>query len=171
MFYTILDDLILYQQLTIKPLKYSNYELQLYNYFYDKTHVNPSYIILIKIEKIEFIFFFVSHDTYFQAKTFLNSIRHDINSRKVMIIRFDNTLINLIFNLFPDLCIDDIKIEMDKVKGKYEILICFLRNLNIYHIAVGVRGCYIKAVNKLIEKHIIFNSCKTRITIKCLVSD
>ena len=59
MFYTILDDLILYQLLTIKPSKYSNYELKLHKYFFDKTRIDPSYIIIIKIEDDEFIFFFI----------------------------------------------------------------------------------------------------------------
>lgn len=167
MFYTILDDLILYQQLTLKPSKYSNYELKLHNYFYNKTQINPSYIILINIEGIDFIFFFVKQDRYFQAKTFLNSIRNNIKHKKVMIIRFDNILINLIFNLFPDLCIDDIEIEINKVGGKYEVSICFLRELNIYHIAVGERGSYIKAVNQLMDKHITFKNCYTPLTIKC----
>ncbi|MFX0039856.1 MAG: hypothetical protein ACFFCY_01260 [Promethearchaeota archaeon] len=167
MFYTILDDLILYQQIAIKPSKYSNYELKLHSYFYDKTQIDPSYIILIKIEQIDFIFFFIRQDKYFQATTYLNSIRHNISSKKVMIIRFDNILINLIFNLFPDLCIDDIEIEINKVKGKYEISICFLRELNIYHIAVGERGCYIKAINELMDKHIIFDNSHTPLTIKC----
>lgn len=167
MFYTMCLDLILYQELTIKPSKYSNYELKLHRYFYDKTQVDPSYIILIKIEDFDFIFFFVKQDEYFHAKTFLNSIRNNIRAKKVMIIRFDNILINLIFNLFPDLCIDDIKIETNKLEGKYEVSICFLKDLNIYHIAVGERGCYIKAVNKLIDKHVVFNNCYTPLIFKC----
>ncbi|MDX1797089.1 MAG: hypothetical protein R3255_00430 [Candidatus Lokiarchaeia archaeon] len=171
MFFTILDDFILYQQLTLKPLKYSNFELKLHNYFYYKTHVNPSYIILINIEGNDFIFFFVKQDEYFQAKTFLNSIRNNIKHKKVMIIRFDNILINLIFNLFPDLCIDDIEIEINKLKGKYEVSIYFLRELNIYHIAVGERGSYIKAVNELMEKYFTFNNCYTPLTIKCRVTN
>lgn len=171
MFYTILDDLILYQQLTIKPLKYSNYELILHNYFYNKTQIDPSYIILIKIENKDFIFFFVKQEKYFQAKTFLNSIRNHINNKKVMIIRFDNILINLIFNLFPDLCIDDIQIEINKKQGIYEVSICFLKDLNIYHIAVGERGCYIKAVNELMYKHILFNNNYTPLTIKCRATE
>ncbi|MFW9970716.1 MAG: hypothetical protein ACFFDF_11005 [Candidatus Odinarchaeota archaeon] len=167
MFITILDDLILYQQVAIKPSKYSNYEIKLHQYFYDKTRVDPSCIILIKIEDVDFIFFFVKQNKYFYTKTFLNSIRNNIKAKKVMIIRYDNILINLIFNLFPDLCIDDIKIEFNKLNGLYEVSICFLKDLNIYHIAVGERGCYIKAVNKLIEKYIIFKSCYIPMTIKC----
>jgi len=88
-----------------------------------------------------------------------------------MIIRFDNILINLIFNLFPDLCIDDIQIEINKKQGIYEVSICFLKDLNIYHIAVGERGCYIKAVNELMYKHIIFNNSYTPLTIKCRATE
>lgn len=172
MFYTILDDLILYQQLIIKPSKYSNYELKLHNYFYEKTEgIDPSYIFLIKIENTDFIFFFVRQDKYFQAKSYLNSIRNKIGDKKVLIIRVDNILINLLFNLFPDLCIDDIEIEMNNMKGKYEISLCFLKDLNTYHIAVGQRGCYIKAVNELFDKHINFLNCRIPLTIKCRVID
>ncbi|MFW9998781.1 MAG: hypothetical protein ACFE9Q_04640 [Candidatus Hodarchaeota archaeon] len=170
MFYTILDDLILYQRLTIMPCKYSNYELKLHKYFYDKTEIDPSFIIIIKIEDLDFIFFFVRQDQYFQAKTYLNSIRNNIKTRKVLIIGVDKTLIHLLFNLFPDLCIDDIKIEINNIKGEYEITICFLKDLNIYHIAVGERGSYIKAVNKLMKKYITFNDSVTPITIRCRVS-
>jgi len=170
MFYTILDDLILYQHLSIKPPKYSNYELKLHNYFYEKTQVYPLYIIIIKIENNDFIFFFVKQNNYFQAKANLNSIRNKIISRKVMIIRFDKILINLLFNLFPDLCIDDIEMEINNIKGKYEISLCFLKELNIYHIAVGERGCYIKAVNELMNKYVTFNYSKTPLTIKYRLS-
>ncbi|UCC21008.1 MAG: hypothetical protein JSV62_06930 [Promethearchaeota archaeon] len=168
MFYTILDDLILYQKLTIKPSKYSNYELILHRYFHEKTKgIDPSYIFLFNIESIDFIFFFVKQNDYFQAKTYLNSIRNKISSKKVLIIRVDNILINLLFNLFPDLSIHDIHIELNNKRGKYEISICFLKELNIYHIAVGERGCYIKAVNEFFDKHINFQNCKVPLTIKC----
>ena len=51
MFYTILDDLILYQKLCIKPSKYSNYELKLHKYFFNKTQIDPSYIPRIRPTK------------------------------------------------------------------------------------------------------------------------
>jgi len=170
MFYTILDDLILYQSLTIKPSKYTNYELSLYKYFYDKTNVEPSYIIIIKIEGDEFIFLFVKQDKYFKARTYLNSLRHRI-IKKISIIRFDNILLNFLFNLFPDVCIHDIKIEMNNKKGIYEIALCFLKDLNIYHIAVGRNGMYIKAVNELFDKHINFYNDNIPLTIKCKAVD
>jgi hypothetical protein len=170
MFYTILDDLILYQQLSIKPSRYTNYTLKLHNYFYNKTEIDPSFIINIKIESIDFLFFFVNRNKYFQAKTYLNSIRREFRSKKILIIMVDNTLINLLFNLFPDLCIDDIKLEINNIKGKYEVLICFLKDLNTYHIAVGQNGVYIKAINELFEKYINFSN-NTRLIIKCKKTD
>lgn len=166
MFYTILDDLILYQVLAIDNIKYSNYELNLYKYFYDKTKIEPSHIVIIKVEDNEFIFLFVKQDNYFEARTYLNSLRHKI-VKKISIIRFDNILLNLLFNLFPDLCIYDIGIEINNKEGKYEIIICFLKDLNIYHIAVGRNGIYIKAINELFNKHINFYKEDTSITIKC----
>jgi len=170
MFYTILDDLILYQLLTIKPSKYSNYELKLHRYFFDKTQIDPSYIIIITIENDDFIFFFVNQDKYFEARTYLKSLRHRI-IKKVSIIRFDNILLNLLFNLFPDLCIHDVRIEQNNIERKYEISICFLKDLNVYPIAVGKRGKYIKAVNELFDKHINLYKDNTPLTIKCKVID
>ena len=79
----------------------------------------------------------------------------------------DPTLINFLFNLFADLYIDDIKVERNNAREKYEISLCFLNELNTYHIAVGDRGCYIKAINELMEKHITFDDDKTPLTIKC----
>ena len=166
MFYTILEDLILYQQLAFKPSKYSNYELKLFKYFYDKTQIDLSFLIIMKIEGVDFIFLFVKHDKYFEARTYLNSLRHRI-IKKVSIIRFDNILLNLLFNLFPDLCIHDVRIEINNIKGKYEISICFLKDLNTYHIAVGRNGIYIKAVNELFDKHINFYKDNIPLTIKC----
>jgi hypothetical protein len=158
--------------LSIKPGKYSNYEIKLHNYFYNKTQIDPRYIILIKIEEIDFIFFFVRQNQYFQARSYLNSIRHNIKNKKVLIIGMDRTLIKLLFNLFPDIYIDDIKIERSNKGENYEVYICFLNKLNDYHIAVGERGCYIKAVNELMRKHITFDDVnddddRTPLTIKC----
>ena len=80
-------------------------------------------------------------------------------------------MINFVFNLFADLCIDDVKIEINHTKGKYEILIYFLKDLNTYHIAVGKRGCYIKAVNLLFNNYIDFNNSNTPLTIRCRATD
>jgi hypothetical protein len=167
MFYTILDDLILYQQLTFKPSKYSNYELKLHKYFYDKTlGIDPTYIFNINIENNDYLFFFINKENYFTARAYLRSIRTDIKNKKISIIRTDNVLIYLIFNLFPDLCIYDIKNEFNNKNGTYEISVYFLRELNTYHVAVGRNGGYIKALNVFFEKYVIFENRNTPIKIK-----
>lgn len=167
MFYTILDDLILYQLLRFIK-RYSNYEIKLHKYFFNKTQIDPFYITVITIENIDYLFFFIDKENSFKARMYTKSIRHEIKKKKVSIIRIDNILINLIFNLFPDLCIHNITIETNNLNGKYEISIYFLRELNTYHIAVGRNGGYIKAVNILFKKYINFENIDTPIKIKCL---
>jgi len=57
-FYTIIDDLYFYQMLSFVR-KYSNFELKLNNYFYNKTNgITPEFIVVIN----KFIFFFVRKD-------------------------------------------------------------------------------------------------------------
>jgi len=175
MFYTILDDLILYQLLSFCK-KYSNHELQLHSYFFSKTQIDPSYIISIRIDDTEYIFFFVEKESYPKARTYLNALRKDFrrkdyrsdqNNKKITIIKTDNVLIHLIFNLFPDLQIHDIKIEINHYLGMYEILVLLLKDLNLYHIAVGRNGGYIKAVNVLFENYIKLDNKNTPVKIKC----
>ncbi len=168
MFYTILDDLIFYQFLSFL-IKYSNYELQLHKYFYNKTQIDPAYITVIKIENLEYIFFFIKKQSYFKARTYLKSIRKDIKCKKITIIRADNILLPLIYNLFPDLYIYDINIESNDFLGLYEISVLFLKDLNSYHIAVGRKGSYIKAINVLFENYINFKKNDIPIKIKCKV--
>lgn len=175
MFYTILDDLILYQLLSFCK-KYSNYELQLHSYFFSRTQIDPSYIISIRIDDTEYLFFFIEKESYPKARTYLNALRKDFrrkdyrsdqNNKKITIIKTDNVLIHLIFNLFPDLHIHDIKIEINQYLGMYEILVLLLKDLNLYHIAVGRNGGYIKAVNVLFENYIKLDNKNTPVKIKC----
>lgn len=168
MFYTILDDLIFYQLLYFLK-RYSNFELKLHNYFYNKTNLYPTYINIIKIEELEYIFFFIKKESYFEARTYLRSIRKDLKNKKITIIRADNILLPLIYNLFPDLCIYDIEIELNDLSGIYEISVLFLKDLNSYHIAVGRKGGYIKAINALFENYINFENSDMPIKIKCKV--
>ncbi len=168
MFYSILDDLIYYQLLYFLK-RYSNFELKLHNYFYDKTNLYPTYINVIKIEELEYIFFFVKKESYFEARTYLRSIRRDLKNKKITIIRADNILLPLIYNLFPDLYIYDIEIELNDLSGFYEISVLFLKDLNSYHIAVGRGGSYIKAINALFENYINFENSDMPIKIKCKV--
>ncbi len=162
MLYTILDDLIFYQTLTFIR-KYSNFELKLYDYFYDKTKIYPKNIIVIN----QFVFYFVGNEYYFEAKAHLNSIRFKL-CRKVALIRSESTLINLVHSFFPDIYIHDIKVEFNIYSGKREISVNFL-TFEDRGIAIGRNGDYIKAVNKLLEGYIVFQNNEAPIKISCKV--
>jgi hypothetical protein len=162
MFYTIADDLILYQVFSFIK-KYSNYELKLREYFYEKTQgIYPEFIVVIK----QFIFFFVKQEHYFSTKVHLDSIRRDIINKKIIIIRIERILINMLFSFFPDLNIDTVRIEFDNVSGKREISVYFLF-FKERGIAIGRNGDYIKALNEIFEKYVLFGNKNAPIRIKC----
>ncbi|KKM61750.1 hypothetical protein LCGC14_1528580 [marine sediment metagenome] len=164
MFYTIADDLIFYQLLSFVK-RYSNFELKLREYFYNKTEgIYPELIIIID----QFIFFFIKSENYFNSKKHIYSIRRDLANKKVLIIRFEKILINLLFSFFPDVYIHDIKIDFNNNSIKKEISIYFLF-IEERGIAIGRNGAYIKAVNKLFENYIIFENKHVPLEIKCKV--
>ena len=148
------DNIFLSQKIGIKK-KYTNKELKLYQYFHKKTKFFPEYVIVLN----QFIFIFVNNDIYFEAKLYLNSIRKQLE-KKVVMIRAEDTLIKLLFSFFPDPHIHDIKIN-----GK-TITICFL-SFEERGIAIGRRGAYIKAVNEIFEKYIIYEKKALPVKLKC----
>ena len=166
MFYTIAEDLILYQLLTFVR-KFNNYELKLRNYFYSRTDgIYPEFIVVIN----QFIFFFVKKENYFDSKMHLDAMRREISQRKILIIRIERILLNLLFSFFPDLNIDTIKIESNNKSGLREISIYFLFQ-NERGIAIGRNGDYIKAVNEIFKKYVIFENRNTPLEVKCKVKE
>lgn len=162
MFYTIVDDLVLYQLLSFIK-KFSNYELKLREYFYQKTAgIYPEFIIVVN----QFIFFFVRKGNYFRSKACLDSIRRQITNKKVLIIRVEKILINLLFSFFPDLNIEDIKIEVDNNSGKREISVYFLF-FEERGIAIGRNGDYISGVNEIFKNYVVFENKNTPLEVKC----
>ncbi|HEC39468.1 hypothetical protein LCGC14_0858030 [marine sediment metagenome] len=162
MVYTIADDLIFYQFLSFVK-KYTNTDLKLFNFFYEKTNgIYPEFIVSIE----HFIFFFVKNENYFLSKTYLNSMRRQIANRKILIIRSEPVLINLIFNLFPDVYIHDIVLEEDDFSGLREISLHFL-SFRERSIAIGRKAEYIRCVNKLFKEYIIFENKSKPIEIIC----
>jgi len=162
MFYTIADDLVFYQILTFIK-KYSNNELKLYKYFHSKTEgIYPDFVVVIN----QFIFFFVRNENYFDSKTYLNSMRREIRNKKILIIRAENVLINLLFSLFPDLYIHSISLDMNDSSGQREISVCFL-SYKERGIAIGRGAEYIRSVNELFKKYVIFENNSKPIEIKC----
>ncbi len=162
MFYTISDDLVLYQILKFIK-KYTNSELKLYKYFHNKTGgIYPEFIAIIG----QFIFFFVQNEYYFDSKTYLDSMRREIRGKKILIIRAEKVLINFLFSLFPDLYIHNISLEKNDSSGKKEISIYFL-TYKERGIAVGSGADYIRSVNKLFIHHVIFENNSKPIEIRC----
>lgn len=161
MVYTILDDLIFYQLLRINN-KFTNFEIKLYKYFLKKTQMYPQNVININ----NFVFFFVNNEDYFFAKKHINGIRKEL-IKKALIIRAENTLINLLYSLFPDLYIHDIRIEWNVFSAKREISVSFL-SFKERGIAIGCNGDYIKTVNQLLERNVIFQNGEKPFKINCV---
>ena len=165
-FYTILDDLYFYQMLSFVR-KYSNSELKLCNYFHNKTKgIWPEFIVVID----KFIFFFVKKENYFISKFYLDSMRREIKTKKILIIRAENVFINLLFSFFPDLYIHDIKIEKDESSGVREISLYFL-TFKERGIAIGRKGVYIKSLNELCQKFLVLENRRLPLEIKCKTVD
>jgi len=158
------SDLLLNQVLHIKK-KYTNRELLLHHYFYQCCKVYPKNIILIS----NFVFFFVSSQDYFNAKTSLPLMRRQIQNKKILIIRDERTLLRLLYNFFPDPYVHDIRVYRNVYSGKKDTIVGFLSFVE-RGIAIGCKGEYIKAVNKLFENYIFFdNDDSFPINIKCEV--
>ncbi len=166
MFYTIADDLIFYQLVTFKK-KYSNFELKLREYFFEKTEgIYPVFVVVIR----QFIFFFVKKQHYFSSKVYLDSMRRELGDRKINILRIEKILINMLFSFFPDLNIENVKIEFNNHSRNREISIYFLF-FEERGIAIGRNGDYIRAVNEIFEKFIMFENQNTPLKIKCKFRD
>ncbi|HEY0090043.1 MAG TPA: hypothetical protein VGB37_14450, partial [Candidatus Lokiarchaeia archaeon] len=126
-----------------------------------KTKIYAENVIVIK----NFIFFFVHNEDYFEAKFALNFIRKEL-SKKIIIVGAEKSLIKLLFNLFPDLYIHDIKVECDLYSNERIVYVYFL-SFEDRGIAVGRRGDYIKAINEIFKKYVIFENAEVPIKIKC----
>jgi len=165
MLYTILEDLIFYQIISLER-KFSNYEIKLSEYFFDKFNVYPKCVIVIN----PFIFFIIDKDliTYYRVKKHLYFLRKQLG-KKIAIIREQYTLIHLLFSFFPDTFIYDINIEAPKI-SKDKLISIKLLSYEDRGIAIGRNGEYIKAVNQLLKKHIRFQNNKPNIRIECRIT-
>jgi hypothetical protein len=149
MLYTILEDLIFYQVISFER-KFSNYEIKLAEYFLEKVNIYPKCVIIIN---------------YYRVKKHLYILRRQLG-KKVAIIREQSTLIHLLFSFFPDIFIFDINIENSNI-SKDRLISIKLLSYEDRAIAIGRDGEYIKAINQLLKKHIIFQNRKSNIKIEC----
>ena len=150
---TVLDDgkLFINQRLRLKK-RYTNQEILLHRYFYQCCNVYPENIIIIK----NFVFFFVDGKDYINSRMLLSLLRSLKHNKKILIICNEKILSRLLYNFFPDAYVHDISFHRNVYSGKKEIVIGFLSFIE-RGIAIGCRGEYIKAVNELFEKHVIFD--------------
>jgi hypothetical protein len=115
------------------------------------------------------VFFFIDNANYFEAKSKLPYLRKKFQNRRVVLVREEDVLINLIFGFFPDPYIHTIKIQRNLNTGQIVINVGFL-SFEERGIAVGCNGDYIKAVNIIFENYVKFAEYQGfQVKIKCEV--
>ena len=159
---SFINDMLFYQKLKLKKV-FSNEELLLFHFFQEITTVFPQNLIIVN----EFVFFFLKNENYFYATSKLPYLRKKFRRRKIVIVREEDVLVNLIYGFFPDPYIHSIKIKRNYYNGKTEVTVGFL-SYEDRGIAVGCNGNYIKAVNEIFERYVIFiDNEGFRARIKC----
>jgi hypothetical protein len=147
---SFIDDMLFYQKLSIIK-KFSNKELLLFHFFYDSTKIFPRNIIIVK----DIVFFFLDNENYFEAKSILPYLRKKFQSRRIVLVREEGVLVNLVFGFFPDPYIHSIRIDRNNHTGQIIIIVGFL-SYEERGIAVGCNGDYIKAINRIFESYVKF---------------
>ncbi len=159
---SFINNLLFYQKLTIKKI-FSNEELLLFHFFHESTKSPPQNVIIVK----EFVFFFLKNEDYFIAKSKLPYLRKKFQHRKIAIVREEDVLVNLVYGLFPDPYIHTVRIERNIYTGKTNVMVGFL-SYEERGIAIGCNGNYIKAVNEIFKRYVIFvNNDRFQVRIKC----
>ena len=146
------DNSFFNQRLHIKR-KYTNHEILLHHYFYGLCKVYPKNIININ----NFVFFFIESRHYFDVIDVLSLMRRQMHNKKLSIIRNEKTLLRLLYNFFPDPYVHDIRVYRNIYTGKKDVIVGFLSFVD-RGIAIGCKGEYIKAVNFLFEKYVVFDN-------------
>ena len=155
----------LFQNVKIKKV-FSNKEIHLHHFFNQTTKIFAENVIV----RNQFIFFFVKNEDYFKAKRFLKKLRTLLTDKKVLIIRSETTLINLLFSFFPDTYIHDINLDVEENTRNRLIRVIFI----FYEdrgIAVGRSGDYINVVNNIFENYITLERFENPLKIKCDIID
>jgi hypothetical protein len=161
---SFIDNLLFYQKLTVKK-KFSNRELLLFHFFYDSTKIFPRNVIIVK----DIVFFFLDNEKYFEAKSKLPYLRKKFKNRRIVLVREEGVLVNLVFGFFPDPYIHRIRIERNMNTEQIVIIVGFL-SYEERGIAVGCKGDYIKAINTIFESYVTFTDYQGfQIKIKCEV--
>jgi len=154
--FSSLDEELFFSQKVVLKKKYSNRELSLYQYFFQITDISPQNVIVLK----KFIFFFVKSGDYFKAKKYLKSLRSKFYNKKILIIRAERLLLTILLSFFPDPYVHDIKLEEDEKTGN-KIILIYLLSYEERGIAIGRSGEYIKSINEIFKKYVMFEKFAT----------
>ena len=129
---------------------FSNRELNLYARFYETTKIYPKNLIVLH----NFVFFFVDSENYFKAKSFLRRLQKFMAPYIILIIRKEETLIKMLFNLFPEPLIFHISSWLSK-----KIVVNIL-NLSLDQTKASIRywNRYFKVVNQLFKDFVEFEA-------------
>ena len=150
MYASLVENLFFSQIISIKK-KFSNTELKFFKLFYAKTNIFPVSVILVG----KFVFFFVKSSDFLTAKRYLKKLRYIIQSRKLLVISAETTLIKLIFSFFDDTYIHNVRTNENPRRDIIEVL--FLSHKD-RAVAVGKEGKYIKTVNYLFKNFVSFKN-------------
>ena len=144
----------------------SNKEMRYYQYFHKRTGVYPTNVMRNK----NYVFFFIKPENLFHAKKLLKKIRSDLG-KKVFIIRENISLIRMLFDLFPEIYISDVKSEFNKKTGMlYTILYISSYNERGGEVTLGTG--YLTAVNNILNNYaVIENNRAITIRIKVVYVD
>ncbi|MFX0047407.1 MAG: hypothetical protein ACFE8G_04480 [Candidatus Hermodarchaeota archaeon] len=82
-------------------------------------------------------------------------LRKKFQNRRIVLVREEGVLVNLIFGFFPDPYIHRIRIERNINTGQIIISVGFL-SYEERGIAVGCNGDYIKAINIIFKNYVKF---------------
>jgi len=139
----------LHQKVNVKK-HFSNRELLLYDHFYETTKIYPKNLIVLQ----NFVFFFVDGENYFEAKRFLHILQKFMVNNVILIIRNEETLIKMLYNLFPDSYVHDISLRLSKK------IVVSIHILSLFQTKASIRywNLYFKVVNQLFEDFVEFEA-------------
>jgi len=125
-----------------------NEEINCLKFFINKTKISCENIIHYK----NYIFFFVKPHNFQKANKNLNILRKHYRNKKILIIKYQDRMLDLIYAFFPSINIKKVKL-LFKTTGDIEVLI-FFSHYKDRGIAIGKEGNFIKILNEIFKQYI-----------------
>ena len=126
-----------------------NDELVYMKFFKYKTKLFCENVILYG----KYVFYFVKPNHFRKASKHLVQLRTSLPSKKILIIKNERRILDLIYAFFPDASIKKLELKIKKVTGDIELFIYF-KHFRERGIAIGKKGNFIRILNEVFEKYI-----------------